>query len=159
VRATTLPNVRTILLAMTIVGGLLGLIAAIWVAELSKRDRWLKHDLARLADQHVRELQLHSREYQVYLDQRAERERTGQGPIPVAPYGGMDQQAHYDELTAGNIQRIQARMGRDPQQPESDNDVHRDVLDRLYRPALLAGVGVVLSMIASAASLYLPPNV
>jgi hypothetical protein len=50
-------------------------------------------------------------------------------------------------------------MGRDPQQPESDNDVHRDVLDKLYRPAVLAGVGVVLSMIASAASLYLPPNV
>ena len=140
---------------MTIVGGLLGLAAAIWVAEVSKRDRWLKHDLARLADQHVRELQLHSQAYQAYSNQRAERERTGQGPIPVAPYSGMDQQAHYDKLTAGNIQRIQARMGRDPLQPEGDRDVHRDVLEKLYRPAVLAGFGVGLSTIASAASLYL----
>jgi hypothetical protein len=44
-------------------------------------------------------------------------------------------------------------------QPESDKDVHRDVLEELYQPALLAGLGVVLSTIASAVSLYLPPNV
>ena len=50
-------------------------------------------------------------------------------------------------------------MGRDPLQPESDDDVHRDVLGKLIRPALLAGLGVMLSTIASAASLYLPPNV
>jgi hypothetical protein len=31
--------------------------------------------------------------------------------------------------------------------------------NKLYRPALLAGLGVVLSTIASAVSLYLPPNV
>ena len=35
----------------------------------------------------------------------------------------------------------------------------KDVLEELLWPAVLAGLGVVLSMIASAASLYLPPNV
>jgi hypothetical protein len=36
--------------------------------------------------------------------------------------------------------------------------LHRDVLDKLYRPAVFAGLGVLLSTIASALSLYLPPN-
>jgi hypothetical protein len=44
-------------------------------------------------------------------------------------------------------------------QPESDSEVHRDVPDKLLWPALIAGLGVVLSTIASALSLYLPPNV
>ena len=49
--ATTLPGVRTFLLIMTIVGGLLALVAAGWVARVSIRDRWLKHGLSRLGDQ------------------------------------------------------------------------------------------------------------
>jgi hypothetical protein len=44
-------------------------------------------------------------------------------------------------------------------QPESDKEVHRDVLYGLLWPAVLAGVGVLFSTIASALSLYLPPNV
>jgi hypothetical protein len=52
--------VRTILLIMTIVGGLLTLVAAGWVAVLSRRDRWLKRNLARLADQNVDDLREHS---------------------------------------------------------------------------------------------------
>ena len=84
---------RTFLLIMTIVGGLLGLAAAIWVAELSTQDRWLKRNLYRLGDEYQRELTLHSRAYQVYLDQRAERDRraerrgslTGEQNEPVGP--------------------------------------------------------------------------
>jgi hypothetical protein len=159
VLATTLPSVRTILLIMTIVGGLLALAAAVWVAVLSKRDRWLKRNLYRLGDEYQRDLILHSRKYQAYGNQRAERDRTGQGPVPVAPFGGMDEKAHYDQLTAEHFRRVQARTGRDPRQPEIDKDVHRDVLYGLYWPARLAGLGVLLSMIASALSLYLPPDV
>jgi hypothetical protein len=154
-----LRKVRTILLMMTIAGGLLALIAASWVAVLSRRDRWLKRNLERVGDQYVHELKLHSQAYQAYGNQRADRERTGQGPIPVPPFGGMDEKAHYDLVSAEHVRRIQARTGRDPSQPESDKDVHRDVLDKLYPPALLAGLGVLLSTIASALSLYLPPNV
>jgi hypothetical protein len=77
VLTTTLPNVRTILLIMTIVGGLLGLAAASWVAELSRRHRWLKRNLYRLGNQYARELKLHGQAYQAYGNQRAERERTG----------------------------------------------------------------------------------
>jgi hypothetical protein len=152
-------DVRTFLLIMTIVGGLLGLVAAIWVAELSTRERWLRRNLDRLTDEYVRELEVHTRAYQAYKNQRAERQRTVQGPAPVEPFGGMDEQAHYDQVTADYGERVQARTGRDPWQPEGDKDVHRDVLEKLIRPALLAGLGVVLSTIASAASLYLPPNV
>jgi hypothetical protein len=159
VLATTLRNVRTILLIMTIAGGLLALIAAGWVAVLSRRDRWLKRNFYRLGDQYAHELKLHSQAYQAYGNQRAGRERTGQGPIPVPPFGGLDQKAHEEQIFADHVRRIQARTGRDPLQPESDKDVHRDVLEELYQPALLAGLGVVLSTIASAVSLYLPPNV
>jgi hypothetical protein len=51
--------VRTLLLIMTIVGGLLGFVAAGWVAWLSRKDRWLKRNLYRLGDQYARELKLH----------------------------------------------------------------------------------------------------
>ena len=68
-------------------------------------------------------------------------------------------QAHSDLGTAEHMRGVQARTGRDLMQPESDKDVHRDVLDELYRPALLAGLGVLLSTTASALSLYIPPNV
>jgi hypothetical protein len=71
----------------------------------------------------------------------------------------MDENAHYGQVTAEYFRRVQARTGRDPSLPESDKDVHRDVLDELFRPALLAGLGVLLSTIASALSLYLPPSV
>jgi hypothetical protein len=43
--ATTLPSVRTILLIMTILGGLLAFVAAVWVAVLSTKDRWHEHSL------------------------------------------------------------------------------------------------------------------
>jgi hypothetical protein len=69
----------------------------------------------------------------------------------------MDEKAHEERVHAEHFQRVEARTGRNPRQPESDEDVHRDVLDKLIRPALLAGLGVVLSTIASALSLYLPP--
>jgi len=150
--------VRTILLIMTIVGGLLALVAAVWVARVSIRDRWQKHDLARLADQNVDDLREHSQAYQAYLNQRADRDRTGQGPIPALPFG-MDQKAHEQKINDEYFRRVQARMGRDPLRSKNDRDVHRDVLEELLWPAVLAGLGVVLSMIASAASLYLPPNV
>jgi hypothetical protein len=88
----------------------------------------------------------------------AEHQR-GQGRAPVPPFGGMEEKDHYDLFTAEHFQRIQARTGRDPMQPESDKDVQRDVLNELYWPARLAGLGILLSMIASAGSLYLPPNV
>jgi hypothetical protein len=71
----------------------------------------------------------------------------------------MDEKAHQEQLFAEHVQRVKARTGRDPLRPESDKDVHRDVIDKLYRPALLAGLGVLLSTIASALSLYLPPDV
>src|SRR5688500_151898 len=87
--ATTLPTVRTILLIMTILGGLLTLAVAFWVAELSRRDRWLNRNLARLADENVDELKLHSRTYQDYKNQLNHRLATGQGPVPVKPFGGM----------------------------------------------------------------------
>lgn len=128
------------------------------MAELSRRDRWLKRNLYRLGDEYTYELRRHSQAYQAYGNQRAERQRTGQGPVPVPPFGGMDENAHYEQLTVEHFRRVQARTGRDPLQPESDKDVHRDVLDKLYRPAVLAGLGVLLSTIASALSLYLPPN-
>jgi uncharacterized iron-regulated membrane protein len=48
---TTLPTVRMFLLIMTIVGGLLALVAAVWVAVLSGRDRWLRRNLYRLGDE------------------------------------------------------------------------------------------------------------
>jgi FtsZ-interacting cell division protein ZipA len=158
VLATTLPSVRTILLIMTIVGGLLALMAAIWVAKRSSSKRWRKRNLARLADENVRDLKLHSLAYQAYGNQRAERTRTGQGPVPVKPFGGMDEQAHLDQVNDEYFRRIQARTGRDPMQPENDQDVHREVLDELFWPALLAGLGVVVSTTASALSLYLPPD-
>jgi hypothetical protein len=157
--ATTLPGVRTLLLVMTILGGLLTLVAAVWVAELSRRDRWRKRNLDRLLDKYHRQMQLHSRAYRDYGNQLDQRQRTGQGPVPVRPFGDMDQQAHYDQLTAEHFQRVEARIGRDPMQPDSDRDVQRDVLAKLLWPARLAWVGVVLSTLASAASLYLPPNV
>jgi hypothetical protein len=157
VLATTLPNVRTILLIMTILGGLLTLVAAVWVARLSIMDRWLKHDLARLADQNVDDLREHSQAYQAYSNMRAERNRTGQGPTPALPFG-MDQKVHEKQINDEYFRRLQVRMGRDPLQPKNDRDVHRDVLDELFWPALLAGLGVVLSTIASALSLYLPPT-
>jgi hypothetical protein len=158
VLATTLPGVRTLLLIMTIVGGLLSLVAAGWVARLSRKGRWLQRNLYRLGDQYAHELKLHSQEYQAYGNRLADHQR-GHGPAPVPPFGGMNEKDHYDLVTAEHFQRLKARTGRDPMQPESDKDVHRDVLDQLYRPALLAGLGVLLSMIASAGSLYLPPNV
>jgi hypothetical protein len=158
VLATTLRGVRTFLLIMTIVGGLLTLVAAVWVARLSIRDRWLKRNLYRVGDQYAHELKLHSQAYQAYHNQRNDLQRTGQGPVPVPPFGGMDEKAHEDQVHAENVRRIQARTGRDPLQPENDREVHRDVLDKLYRPALLAGLGVLISTIASALSLYLPPT-
>jgi hypothetical protein len=156
--ATTLPSVRTILLIMTVLGGLLALIAAGWVAELSRSNRWLERNLARLNDQYLRELKLHDEEYQAYLNQ-LDRHTRGQGPAPVAPFGCMDRQAHADQVFDEHVQRVQARTGRDPLQPESDRDVHRNVLGELLWPARLAGLGVLLSTIASALSLYLPPDV
>jgi hypothetical protein len=86
--------VRTILLIMTIIGGLLAFVAAAWVVVLSIRDRWLKHNLYRLGDWVTHEMKRHSQAYQTYKNQLADRERTGQGPVPVAPFGGMDENAH-----------------------------------------------------------------
>ncbi len=156
--AATLPGVRTFLLIMTMVGGMLALVAAGWVAWLSRKDRWLKRNLYRLGDQYTHELKLHSQAYQAYGNRLADHQR-GQGRAPVPPFGGMDEKAHEELVFADHLRRLQARTGRDPMQPESDKDMHRDVLDGLYRPALLAGLGVLLSTTASALSLYLPPNV
>jgi hypothetical protein len=152
VLATTLTSVRAILLGMTILGGLLAFVAAGWVTELSRRDRWLKRNLARLADQNVADLREHSQAYQAYGNMRAERNRTGQGPIPALPFG-MDEKAHEKQINDQYLRRLQVRMGRDPLQPENDRDVHRDVLGKLLWPAILAGLGVLLSTIASAFSL------
>ena len=44
--APTLPTVRTFLLIMTVVGGLLSLGAAVWVALLARRARWRQRNLA-----------------------------------------------------------------------------------------------------------------
>jgi hypothetical protein len=152
--AATLPGVRAFLLFMTILGGLLALVAAVWVAIRSSRERRLKHDLAREGDRYQDELILHSQKYQAFGNQRDQQERTGEGPVPVPPFGGMDQQAHYDQLFTEHVQRVQTLTGRDPSQPESDQDVRRGVLVEFFWPAVLAGLGVVLSTIASAASLY-----
>jgi hypothetical protein len=149
--------VRVFLLIMTIVGGLLALFAAVWVAELSRRKRWLERNLYRLGDEYAYELRRHSKAYQDYKNQRNERQRTGQGPVPVPPFDGMDEKAHEELLFAEHCQRVQARTGRDPRQPESDKDVRREVLGGLLWPARLAGLGVVVSTTASALSLYLPP--
>ena len=157
VLAITLPGVRTLFLIMTIVDGLLSLVAAGWVTWLSRKDRWLERNLYRLCDDYVHELKLDSQAYQAYGNPLAEHQR-GQGSAPVPPFGGMHERAHYDLVTAEHVRRVQARTGRDPRQPDSDKDVHRDVLSELYRPALLAGLGVLLSTIASAGSLYPPPN-
>jgi hypothetical protein len=158
-RAITLPGVRTILLIMTIFGGLLALIAAVWVAVLSSSERLREHRIARLTDEYQSKLIQHSQAYQAFGNQRAERERTGSGTGTVPPFGGMEEHAHYDQLTDEYRQRIQERMGRDTLQPESDRDVLRKLLRELLWPALLAIGGVFLSTVASAASLYLPPNV
>jgi hypothetical protein len=116
VLAVTLPGVRTLLGIMTIVGGLLSLVAAVWVARLSRKDRWLQRDLARLGDQYARELKLHSEAFQAFGNRLAEHQR-GQGRASVPPFGGMDESAHYELVTAEHLQRIQARTGRDPMQP------------------------------------------
>jgi hypothetical protein len=99
---------------MTIPGGLLTLVAAGCVAVLSRRDRWLQRNLYRLGDQYARELQLHSQAYQAYGNQQGHRDRTGQGPVPVRPFDGMDEKAHCDQLTTEHFRRVQARTGRDP---------------------------------------------
>jgi hypothetical protein len=111
VLATTLPSVRTILLIMTIVGGVLAFVAAVWVARLSTKDRWLKHNLARLGDEVTHELKRHSQAYQEYNNQRNERLRTGQGPVPVPPFGGMDEKAHADQVNAEYLRRVEERTG------------------------------------------------
>jgi len=45
-------------------GGLLALVAAGWMAWLSRKDGWLKRNLYRLGDQYARELILHTRAFQ-----------------------------------------------------------------------------------------------
>jgi hypothetical protein len=103
--------VRTILLIMTILGGLLAFVAAVWVAVLSTKDSWLKHNLARLGDDVTYEMKRHSQAYQDYNNQRNELQRTGQGPVPVPPFGGMDEKAHEDQVNAEYLRRVEARMG------------------------------------------------
>jgi hypothetical protein len=66
--------------------------------------------------EYVRELKLHIQEFQAYGNQLARHTR-GQGPAPVPPFGGMDEEAHYDLVTAEHLQRIWARTGRDPMLP------------------------------------------
>ena len=110
-RVTTLPGVRTFLLIMTIVGGLLALVAAGWVARLSAVDRRRKRSLYRLGDQYGRELMLHSRKYQAYGNQ-LDRHRRGEGLAPVPPFGGMDEKAHSDLVTAEYLRRVQAHGAR-----------------------------------------------
>jgi hypothetical protein len=158
VLAVTLPGLRTLLMIMTIVGGLLSFVASGWVARLSRKDRCLRRNLDRLGDQYQRELTLHSREYQAY--------GTGwlipsaaMGQHPFRPSAAWTKRPTTTWSSPNMLRRVQARTGRDPMQPESDKDVHRDVLSELYRPALLAGLGVLLSTTASALLLYLPPNV
>jgi hypothetical protein len=119
---------------MTIPGGLLTLVAAGCVAVLSRRDRWLQRNLYRLGDQYARELQLHSQAYQAYGNQQGHRDRTGQGPVPVRPFDGMDEKAHCDQLTTEHFRRVQARTGAIRRSRRVTKDVRRDVLDELYRP-------------------------
>ncbi len=89
---------RTFLLIMTVVGGLLSLGAAVWVALLARRARWRQRNLAFVFDEYDCDLQRHSREYQDYGNQLALHE-AGQGPRPTPPFGGMDQKLHYDQIT------------------------------------------------------------
>jgi len=149
--------VRTFLLIMTIVGGLFSLGAAVWVVLLAKRARWRQRNLARLADQYVHELRLHSQAYQDYGNRLAAHQR-GQGLRPTPPFGGMDHDAHSAQVTTEHFERIRKRTGRDPLREESDKDVDAEVLAGLTRPAIVAGVGVILSTVAGAWSLYLPPD-
>jgi hypothetical protein len=66
-------------------------------------------------------------------------------------------------VTAEYFRRVQARTrARVAYQHRKENRLVGRVPDKdheLFRPALLAGLGVLLSTIASALSLYLPPNV
>jgi hypothetical protein len=105
--------VRVFLLIMTIVGGVLALVAAVWVAVLSVKDRWLKHNLARAGDEVTFEMKRHDQAYRDYFDQLA-RHKAGQGPAPVAPFDGMDKKAHEDQVNAKYLRRVEELMGRDP---------------------------------------------
>jgi hypothetical protein len=151
------PTVRTLLLIMTVVGGLLSLTAAGWVGWLAWRARWRQRNLARLGDLYVEELKRHSRAYQDYGNRLAEHE-AGRSPRPVPPFGGMDQKAHEDQVHAEHFERLRKRTGREPLQPGTDREVGGEVLAELIGPAVVGGVGIVLSTVAGAWSLYLPPN-
>jgi len=70
----------------------------------------------------------------------------------------MDHDAHSAQVTTEHFERIRKRTGRDPLREESDKDVDAEVLAGLTRPAIVAGVGVILSTVAGAWSLYLPPD-
>ena len=142
---------------MTVVGGLLSLTAAGWVGWLAWRARWRQRNLARLGDLYVEELKRHSRAYQDYGNRLAEHE-TGRSPRPVPPFGGMDQKAHEDQVHAEHFERLRKRTGREPLQPGTDREVGGEVLAELIGPAVAGGVGIVLSTVAGAWSLYLPPN-
>ena len=143
------------LLIMTVVGGLLSLGAASWVALLAKRARWRPHNLARLVDQYVHKLGLHDEAYREHGNRLA-RHEAGQGPLPTPPFGGMDRDAHYWQVTAEHEKRVRKRTGH--LWEASDRDVDAEVVAELMRPAIMAGLGVILSTVAGAWSLYLPPN-
>jgi hypothetical protein len=116
-----------------------------------------QRNLARLGDLYVEELKRHSRAYQDYGNRLAEHE-AGRSPRPVPPFGGMDQKAHEDQVHAEHFERLRKRTGREPLQPGTDREVGGEVLAELIGPAVVGGVGIVLSTVAGAWSLYLPPN-
>lgn len=146
---------RTVLVALTILGGLLSLMAAFIVAWQSIRARLHERDLHRLDEWLSSRVTEHDTKYMAW-NEADWSHKQGQGPDPgPPPFGGLDMNQHADQVNGEYARRYLELTGRKVGEPVPEGKSLRDeIFARLLGPAVLAASGTVVSTIAGACSLY-----
>jgi hypothetical protein len=146
---------RLLVALLTVFGGVLSLSAAILILARSVKARRHERAIAAMHDEFDRRGKQYDTAFWAY--EEVLRHKASEA-VPVAPYGGIERNELADQLQSWYRTRHKELLGYEPgQRPPVQELSTRDALvAELSAPAILAGIGVTISTVASVWSLYLP---
>jgi len=148
---------RSFVALLTVLGGALSLAAAFIILTRSMKARQHERQIAAMKVDHARKIKEHDRAYDAYEHEVLLYHVGTSETQPVAPFGGTDKNDHAEEVETWYRVRYEKLLGYEPGNPPVEPLTMGDAfLAELSIPAILAGIGVIISTGASVWSLYLP---
>lgn len=137
---------RTILVILTVAGGLVTLLAAGLVTRRAVAAKRRQRALVRFDEEYTRRITEHDRAYSDFEE----------GRTSVPPFDGMEMNDHSQQVSRWHTERFKELHGYAPgmKPPTADVPLIDDLMAELSVPGILAVVGILVSTVAGVWSLF-----